>query len=385
MTGSIRRRGKMTWELTFDLGPDPVTGERTRKFVSVKGKRCDAERVLAEEIHQRNTGIDVARGKLTVKQYLNRWLIDYAATNVSAATLVRYEGIVANHLLPAIGRLQLTDLRPAHIQRAYAEALRAGGRKDRRSGGLSARTVLQHHRVLREALAHAVRWQLIARNPADAVATPKPTRHELRVLDRDEAQGLLASCAQDPLHCLIYLALVSGARLGELLALRWHDVDWTSQTVRITRTAQRMPGKGIVFHAPKTHRSIRPIALSPVTLRILKTHRTAQAEHRLAMGGDYVDHDLVFASALGAPLDGTNVTKNFQRLARDAGLGHVRFHDLRHSAATLMLAAGTNPKIVSERLGHATVNITLDTYSHVLPDMQHEAARMIDQLLTRAK
>jgi integrase len=385
MIGSIRRRGKMTWELTFDLGPDPVTGERTRRFISVKGKRRDAERVLAEEIHQRNTGIDVAHGKLTVKQYLNRWLTDYAATNVSPATLVRYEGIVANHLLPAIGRIQLSDLRPAHIQRAYAGALSPGGRKDRRAGALSARTVLQHHRVLREALAHAVRWQLIARNPADAVATPKPARHEMRVLDRREAWSLLDSCAQNPLHCLIYMALVTGARLGELLALRWCDIDGTTGTIRVTRTAQRMPGKGIVFHAPKTHRSIRPIALSPVALRVLKTHRTAQAEHRLAMGSDYVDQDLIFATALGTPLDGTNVTRNFQRLARDADLGHVRFHDLRHSAATLMLAAGTNPKIVSERLGHATVNITLDTYSHVLPDMQREAALAIDQLLARTK
>ena len=385
MTGSIRRRGRRSWELNFDLGRDPVTGARLRRFVTVKGTRRDAERALAEAIHRHNTGLDVAYGKMTVAQYLRRWLSDYAETNVSAATLVRYRGIVANHLVPLIGTVQLTELRPAHIQAAYARTLANGARKDGRDGSLSARTVLQHHRVLREALSHAVRWQLLARNPADAVATPKPTRHELRVLDRGEAQGLLDSCAQDPLHCLIYMALVTGARLGELLALRWRDIDGATQTVRITRTAQRIPGKGIVFHAPKTHRSIRPIALSPVALRILKTHRTAQAERRLAMGGDYADHDLVFATALGAPLDGTNVTKNFQRLARDAGLGHVRFHDLRHSAATLMLAAGTHPKIVSERLGHATVNITLDTYSHVLPDMQHEAAIVIDQLLTRTK
>jgi integrase len=374
----------MTWELTFDLGYDPSSGERLRRFVSIKGTRRDAERALAEAIHRRNTGLDIGHGKLTVGQYLDRWLTDYAANNVSAATLVRYKGIVANHLLPTIGRIQLNDLRPAHIQRAYGEALKSGGRKDRRAGALSARTVLQHDRVLREALAHAVRWQLIARNPADAAAPPRPDRHEMRVLDRREAQALLASCADDPLHCVLHTALVTGARLGELLALRWSDVDAQSGTLRITRSAQRLPGKGIVFHAPKTHRSIRPIALSPVTLRILRLHRISQSERRLAVGSAYTDHDLVFANALGQPLDGTAVTKRFQQIAQDTGLGHLRFHDLRHTAATLMLSAGTHPKIVSERLGHATINITLDTYSHVLPDMQHEAARMLDALLTDA-
>lgn len=384
MTGSIRRRGKMTWELTFDVGRDPKTDERIRRFVSFKGTRREAEEALTDAIHRRNTGLDISHGKLTVGQYLDRWLSDYAANNVSAATLLRYQGIVANHLRPAIGRIQLSDLRPAHIQRAYAEALKTGARKDRRAGALSARTVLQHHRVLREALTHAVRWQLIARNPADAVAPPKPSRHEMRVLNREEAQTLLAAAEQDSLYCLLHLALTTGARLGELLALRWSDVDSTSGTLRITRSAQRLPREGIVFHAPKTHRSIRPIALSPVTVRILRSHRVSQSKQRLALGSDYADRDLVFANALGQPLDGTAVTKRFQQRAQSAGLGHLRFHDLRHTAATLMLSAGTHPKVVSERLGHATINITLDTYSHVLPDMQHEAAVALDALLTDA-
>ena len=374
----------MTWELNFEVGRDPVTGDRARRFVSVKGTRRDAERALTEALHKRDTGLDIGRGKLTVGKYLERWLSDYAVNSVSAATLVRYRGIVTNHLLPTIGRVQLSELRPAHIQRAYAEALAAGGRRDRRSGSLSARTVLQHHHVLREALAHAVRWQLIARNPADAVAPPKPIRHEMRVLNREEAQALLAACAGDSLYGLLHAALATGARLGELLALRWSDIDSTSGTLRITRSAQRLPKQGIVFHAPKTHRSIRPIALSPITLRVLKSHRVAQSEQRLVAGNAWADHDLIFANALGQPLDGTAVTKRFQKIAGGAGLGHVRFHDLRHTAATLMLSAGTHPKVVSERLGHATINITLDTYSHVLPDLQHEAAITIDALLSQA-
>jgi integrase len=206
----------------------------------------------------------------------------------------------------------------------------------------------------------------------------------MRVLDRSEALMLLSAAEDTPLQPLIHLALATGARLGELLALRWCDVDSENGTLRIVRSAQRLPGRGIVFHAPKTHRSIRPVALSPSSLRVLKAQRASQAEDRLAAGALYAQDDRVFADALGQPLDGTAVTKRFQQQARDAGLGHLRFHDLRHTAATLMLAAGTHPKIVSERLGHATVNITLDTYSHVLPDMQREAALVIDNLLALA-
>ena len=297
------------------------------------------------------------------------WLRDYAEHNVAPSTLERYRGIVEHHLIPALGGLRLRDLRPAHIQAAYGRALAAGGRADGRAGGLSARSVLQHHRVLKEALAHAVMWQLVARNAADAVRPPQGQRQDLRVLSPESARLLLQSAEGEPYYSLIQVALATGARLGELLALRWSDLDLDGGTMRIMRTAQRLRGQGIVFHAPKTHRATRAVALSPDTVQVLRQHRRAQAEQRLALGPAYGDGGLVFAKPTGEPLDGTAVSKGFQKLAARAGVGPLRFHDLRHSAASLMLAAGVNPKVVSERLGHASVAFTLQVYSHVLPDL----------------
>jgi len=318
---------------------------------------------------------------MTVADYLRRWLRDYAAHNVAPSTLTRYTSIVERHLIPVLGSLRLRDLRPAHIQAAYARFLAAGGRADRQPRGLAARSVLQHHRILREALKHAVHWQLIARNPADAVTPPQAQRREMRGLSAEEARLLLVAAEGIPYYALLYLALATGARLGELLALRWGDIDLKGGTMRITRTAQRLSGQGIVFHVPKTHRAARSVALSPETIRVASDHRRGQVAHRLAMGPAYRDQDLVFPRPSGDPLDGCAVSKAFCRLVTKAGLGPPRFHDLRHTAATLMLASGVHPKIVSERLGHATVAITLDIYSHVLPGLQMDAARLMDRVL----
>ncbi len=384
MAGYIRRRGKGSWQVTVDLGKDPMTGWRRRRFLPVKGTKRDADRALAEAIHQRDTGIDVSPGKLTVADYLRRWLRDYAAQSVTASTLERYTSIVERHLIPALGSLRLRDLRPAHIQAAYGRARALGGRADGAAGGLSPRTVLKHHRLLHEALSHAVEWQLLALNPAASVKPPRPDRPEMRVLNAEEAGRLLEASADTPFYALAYLALATGARLGELLALRWRDADMDRGSLQVTRTARRVAGKGIAYSAPKTHRSRRPVALSSETVQVLREHRLAQAERRLELGPAYADNDLVFTGPTGHPLDDSNLRRAFRRTLADAGLPRLRFHDLRHSAATLMLQAGVHPKVVSERLGHATVGITLDTYSHVLPDLQRDAAEALDAVLRPA-
>jgi integrase len=381
MSGYIRRRSKSSWEVTMRLGRDPLTGRYRRRFMAVKGTKKDAERVLAEALHQHDTGIDVNPGKLTVAEYLRRWLRDYAAHNVSASTLARYTGIVEHHLVSQLGELHLKNLRPAHIQAAYGRALAEGGRADGRRGSLSARTVIQHHRILREALKHAVEWQLVARDPSVGVRPPRAQRQEMRVLSSDEARHLLEVASGSSFRPIIYVALATGARLGELLALRWSDLDLEEGMMRITRTAQYVSGQGIIFTTPKTHRSARPVALSPDTVAVLKEHRRVQLQQRLALGPAYRDDDLAFASGTGHPASRSNVRTAFLRLTRKAGFDGLRFHDLRHTAATLMLAGGVHPKIVSERLGHATISITLDTYSHVLPDMQRDAANVLDGIL----
>ena len=398
MAGYVRRQSKDSWEVTVDLGRDPTTDRRRRRYFTVRGGKQDAERALTAALRERDMGSDLDPGKVTLAEYLRRWLRHYAAPKVAPSTLQRYMGIVEQHLIPALGRLRLRDLRPAHIQAAYA----AFGRRDGRGAALSAKTIREHHAVLREALNQAIRWQLMGRNPALAVSPPRPERRDMRVLSPEDAQRLLEAAAQTRYYPIFYLALATGARLGELLALRWPDVDVDRGTMQITRTArffsqraardlQAMrpdrpgeggePASGVLFGQPKTSYSRRPVALSTETVRVLREHRRGQLSERMHAGPTYRDQDLVFADALGRPVYGSTVRRTFYSAVRGAGLEHLRIHDLRHTAATLMLRAGINPKVVSERLGHAKVSITLDLYSHVLPDMQREAAATMDAIL----
>jgi len=256
------------------------------------------------------------------------------------------------HVLPALGRLRLGDLRPAHILSAEREW---------REGGLSAYTVLKHHRLVREALQHAVRWQLLVVNPADAVTPPRPERREMSVLDRDQAAALLEGAAGSEFEVVLLTALYTGLRVGELLGLRWRDLDLLSGQLRVQQSAQPVKGGGVDYGPPKTHRSRRAVSLPRPVTDALQRHRTAQTKTRLAIGPEWPESELVCTDTFGRPMSRTRLRLAFQRLLAEAGLPRLRLHDLRHTMATLMLAQGEHPKIVSERLGHATVGITLDT------------------------
>ena len=372
MSGHITKRGKSSWAVVIDLGRDPVTGARKQLWRSVKGTKRDAEALLVQFLHQRENGIDAPPGRLTVAEYLQRWLSVYAQPNTAPKTFRRYEQIVRVHLLPVIGGTPLTKLRPLQIQGVYTQVLEKG---------VSARTALHCHRVLREALQHALKWQLIARNPADSVQPPRPQRYEIAAMGPDEVKRLLAAADETRYGDLIHLAALSGLRQGELMGLRWQDVDLEAGILHIRQTCQWLPRQGFIFRQPKTYRSARPVALSPASAQRLRQHRLRQLEERLAAGPAYQDGGLVFANALGAPLHPTNLRRTWLRIADRAGLPRLRFHDLRHAHASLLLQQGVHPKIVSERLGHSTVGITLDTYSHVLPGLQAQAANGLDALL----
>jgi len=373
MAGSIRKRGKESWEIRSELGRDPVTGRRKFRYQYVRGTKKQAELALTEALHKRDTGNDVTPSKITVAEYLDRWLRDYAEVNVAPSTLLRDRQIVAR-VKPLIGSLRLQSLRPMHIQQAYTRLL---------ADGLAPRTVLHHHRVLRRALKQAIAWQLAVQNPADATTPPRPPRTEMRALEASEVHTLLEACQNDQLKTIIFTAVGTGMRLGELLGLRWSDLDLTTGAAHVARAAQYLPRAGTTFRTTKTARSRRNVALSPDTVRALREHRARQAERRLALGPSYDDGDLVFATIEGRVLAPHTVSRQFHDLVRRTSVGAVRFHDLRHTAATLMLRAGVHPKVVSERLGHSTIAITLDTYSHVLPDMQRDAAEALDRVLAQ--
>ncbi len=371
MPGHIRKRGKESWTVVIDLGRDPQTGKRRRLWRSVKGAKREAEALLVQLLHQRDTGIDAPPGKMTVAQLLERWLEDYAS-QLAPKTYRRYEEVVRLHLVPVLGSLPLTKLRPLHIQDCYRQVL---------DKGRTARTVLHVHRVLRQALQQALRWQLLARNPADAVEPPRPGRYEIPALSPDQVRSLLTAADETRYGALIQAAIMTGLRQGELLGLRWRDVDLEASTLSVRQSCQWLPRQGFTFRQPKTHRSARPVALPPSTVERLRQHRSQQLEERLALGPAYEDNDLVFASPLGPPIHPNTLHVGWRRIVKAAGPGHVRFHDLRHAHASLMLQQGVHPKIVSERLGHSGVGITLDTYSHVLPGLQAEAAAQLDRLL----
>ena len=371
MAGHIKRRSAGSWTVVVDMGPDPGTGKRRQVWRTVKGTKRQAERLLTELLHQRDTGVDMPPGRVTVAEFLEHWLVAYAKPNVAPATLLQYEWAIRTHLAPAFGSVLLTKLRPGHIQTLYS-------RLD--DQGLSARSILHVHRVLKSALAQGVRWQSLSTNPAAGATPPRPDRYEAPVLAPADVRRLLDAAEEEGYGPLIHTAVMTGLRRGELQGLRWTDVDYDRATLHVSQAAQWLPNKGWTFRPPKTPKSGRSVALGPQTLAVLRRHRLSQAEARLAIGA-YEDHGLVFASPLDTPVDPSHLRRVWARIVKQAGLAHLKFHDTRHICATLMLQSGINPKVASERLGHSSVAITLDVYSSVLPTLQAGAAEAVEQLV----
>ncbi|BAQ15606.1 tyrosine-type recombinase/integrase [Methyloceanibacter caenitepidi] len=380
MRGHIRKRGGSSWAIVLDLGRD-AAGKRRQKWHSIKGTRRDAQRELARLLNELNIGAYVEPARMTVSEFFDRWLADYAKPKVSAKTFERYREMIDGHIRPALGTYMLPKLAPLHIQSFYSHAL-ARGRKDGK-GGLSAQSVVHFHRVLHKALAQAVKWQLLARNPVDAVEPPRAERKEMRALDEEETAKLLGLLDGNRLYAPVFLAVTTGLRRGEILGLRWSDMDLEAGTLTVVQSLEQTKD-GLKFKAPKTHRSRRSIALPAMTVEVLRAHRAAQAEERLALGPAYEENGLVCPRPGGGSWAPDAFSTAFAAFVRRSGMKPFRFHDLRHSHATHLLRAGVHPKVVSERLGHSSVGITLDTYSHVLPGMQQEAVKLVDFALATA-
>ena len=379
MKGHIRKRSKGSWTIVIDVGRDPQTGDRKQHWYTVQGTKKDAESKLTELIHSLNKGSYIKLARITVAEYLEQWLQGYVATNTAPRTRERYQEIVRVHLVPALGSLALSALQPQHIQRYYATALDSGRRDGK--GGLSSRTVHHHHRVLYEALRHGVKHGIIVRNPAEAVDPPRPGNREIVMLGPNEVSSLMDAAKNSP-HYLVFLtALYTGLRRGELLGLRWCDVDLDLASLSVVQTVQQLRTGEYVFSEPKTKKSRRQIALPPSLALLLREHRKKKEDEQIALGKVLGQENLVFSSSDGAPLRPNTITRSLSKIGRSVGLKGVRLHDLRHAHATIMLQQGVHPKIVSERLGHSSIAITLDTYSHVLPGLQEDAARRFDERL----
>jgi integrase len=372
MRGHIRPRIKGSWQIFYDLRPDG-TGKRRQKTETVKGNKKDAERLLRERLACLENGGYVARDKETVAQFLTRWLVTYAATNTTLRTRYGYKGYIRRYIQTTIGGIELQKLTPQQVQGVYARMLGLG---------LSTTTVVQLHRIIREALSHAVKWGLLVRNVADATSPPSVTRKQLEMWDADMVNRFLGAAQGGRFRDFYYLAILTGMRRSELCGLKWENVDLVAGCLGVVNTLQRITEHGLVEGQPKTARSRRSIALSPQTVNLLHAIRGQQMEQQLAAGEVWHNpQGYVFTQSTGSPVAPDMVSKEFTAIVRRSGLPHLTLHGLRHAHATLLLKRGIHPKVVSERLGHSNIAITMDTYSHVLPGLQEQAALALDDAL----
>lgn len=380
MKGHVTKKGSK-WYFVLDVGVDIITGKRKQKWFSGFKTKKEAEKAMVEKVHELNQGIYVEPTKFTLAEYMTRWLNDYVKFNCAPRTREIYEYIVHTHIIPSgIGKLALDKVKPIQIQNYYSEKL-TNGRKDGK-GGLTARSVIHHHRILHEALEHAVKWQIIGNNPAKAVTPPRLEKKEVNVLSKEQIHTLLEGTKNKYFHEAVFFAISTGMRRGEIFGLRWSDIDFINQTISIRQTLQRLKGQGLVFKkSAKTDGSRRSLAISGEVIKLLKILKAKQEESRLKLGLYYQDHDLVFSNEDGSPINIDYLSREFGRLVKKLDIPYVRFHDLRHTHATLLLQQGEHPKIISERLGHSTISITMDIYSHVMPNMQKEATDKLDKFL----
>ena len=377
MSGHIRQRSPGSFELRYSLGTDPATGKRKIATATVRGTRKDAEKELRRLLRSLDTGEHVDPNRITVREWLETWL-GAARSEVAPKTHERYGEIVNHFLAPALGNLQLAKLAPVHIQEAY-NRWAASGRRDGKPGGLSPQTRRHIHRILSTALTRAVEQQVLARNPCDVFKKrlPKVERREMVTLTAEQSARLLDAIRHTRVYWPAVIALATGARRGEILALRWRNVDLDRGSIRIVESLEQTKA-GLRAKAPKSERA-RAVTLPAFATHELRQLKREQVESLLRLGIRQTADTLLCARADGEPMQPRSLTHEFTRLvSRMKDFPRVRFHDLRHSHATQLLLAGVHPKIAQERLGHSTISVTLDLYSHVTETMQEDAAAKLD-------
>lgn len=362
--GSIYPRSDGRW-VSYLRMPDG-----RKKFFTGRTREIVKER-LAEAQRQAQAGRLVMGPDQTLALYLERWLEEGVRNSVRPKTYENYE-LCVRRLFPELGRVRLRALTPEHIQHALGDLIHRG---------LAARTVRQVHMVLRCSLKQAVLWRLIPGNPSDAVKAPRAERKEMRTLSEEQVRSLLAATAGTRHHSLWIFLVTTGVRLGEALALKWADIDMVEGNATIRRALQRHRGVGMVFVEPKSSRGRRTVPFPPETLAALAAQREVLGRERSQAGKRWHENDMVFPSPDGRPRDMTYLSYTFHRGLEKAGLPRLRIHDLRHTAATHLLTKHVHPKVVQELLGHSTIAITLDTYSHVMPALAKEASTYMSSLL----
>ena len=378
--------GRISYQVKIEVGKK--RDGKPKYITKTYAKKKEAEAFKRKVLEERQQGIVTEPTKMTVGEYLDKWLEAAARPRLRKVTFDSYKECLRLYIRPALEERRLKSINGLTLQGHYASLLERG---------LSPRTIRYAHSVINSAFRQAVKWRLIPRNPCKDVELPRQEHKEMQALSPEEAVAFLNAAKADRLGALFDLAVASGMRPGEYLGLKWSDVDLEVGTVTVQRTLV-LGSKGEWYLSePKTARSRRTIPLPKGTVEILRKHKTAQAEVRMKAPAEWNDHGFVFTIKRGQPVNRNNLVKrNFHRILKAADLGEwievdgkdkkrfvpkIRLYDLRHTCATLLLVAGENPKVVSERLGHASISMTLDTYSHVLPTMQEAAAERLESML----
>lgn len=369
MTGHVRKRktkGDKSWQITLDKGVD-VNGKRIREYITVNGTKRQAQDELAKRISEYNSGSYIAPSKMTVQMLIDQWLMVYAAPQLAPSTVRGYKVNFDKHTIPYIGHILVQKLTGTEIQHMYTQLSKTG---------LSPRSIRYVHTTLREVLQYAYKTRVISLNPADFVSAPKQGKYKAEVYNTDEVAKLLSCAKGTDMEIPLMIDLETGLRRGELLALKWSDINWEECILTVKRNLVCINGE-YNFGETKTKSGNRKLLLSESLIEKLRQHRVRQTEIRLQLGATYQNNDLICCRDDGSPYHTGSFSHKFANFLKKHGLKHIRLHDIRHTNATLMLENGIPAKIASERLGHSGIAITLDTYSHVSPKMQKDAVEKL--------
>ncbi len=372
MTGQIVKRGENTWYIRIFLGRD-AEGKRKYFNKTIHGTKKDAQKFLTAKTREKDLGIFVEPASMPLNEFLDRWLEEIAINKLRARTFDNYESLLNCHVRKILGSKKLSDIQAYEVQKLY---------NDMKKAKYSPKTIRHVHNVLSPVFKQAIKWKMLIQNPCDLCELPRMEKPEMMYFTPEETTKFLDAAKEDKFYTVFLLAIETGMRPDEYLGLQWKDVDFENGAISVRRALVVKKGGGFIFTEPKTKKSRRSIPISKSAINALKNYRRNQLEEKLKLGADYENYDLVFASEIGTPLlHGNLLRRHFKPIRDKAKLPKIRLYDLRHTTATLLLSSGENPKVVSERLGHASIVLTLDTYSHVLPTLQKDATDKIEKLM----